>query len=133
MQHIRIITPGKTKEPWLLAALAEYEKRLKPWATLEWHFVRDDEQLLLLCEQEKELIALDVKGISLSSEEFSEKTERARLTFVIGGPVGLPKKLVAKEKWSLSNLTFTHQLTRLLLAEQLYRAIAIRHHLPYAK
>lgn len=127
---IKIITIGKNKEAWLQDGLEEYEKRLSPFCRIEWLIVKDDSQLREACQKMGKYIVLDPQGKSMSSEKFSswlEKTAEtlgSRMSFVIGGDKGLPAPLKAQALflWSLSELTFTHQMTRLILLEQLYRA-----------
>lgn len=132
MLKIKILSIGKTKEAWLEMAIAEYTKRLKPIAAFDFIWVKNDEQLLQHAEKEDNLICLDIHGRSFSSAEFSsylhEKLQQhgSRLTFVIGGDMGLPPTLRQHpDRISLSPLTFTHQLTRLILIEQIYRATEI--------
>lgn len=123
---IKIFSPGKTKEPWLQRALAEYEKRLTGAVAIEW-----DQQNLPM---KGHFICLDPNGIQSTSPDFSGFLHRefekqgSRLTFVIGGPTGLPLNILKKASHSisLSKMTFTHQHTRLLLLEQIYRAFQIR-------
>ncbi|MBX9744243.1 MAG: 23S rRNA (pseudouridine(1915)-N(3))-methyltransferase RlmH [Chlamydiales bacterium] len=137
MLKIQIHTIGRLKEAWLSEALQEYEKRLKGKMRIEWFLWKDDPELSKHVQLESSWIALDVKGELLSSEELSKKLFEAgaRFTFVIGGAMGLPPALVSQAKWrlSLSPLTFTHQMTRLILVEQLYRAHEIQKNGPYHK
>ncbi|HAB98916.1 MAG TPA: 50S rRNA methyltransferase [Parachlamydiales bacterium] len=132
-----IHTIGKSKETWLNDALSEYEKRLQGRVQIKWSLVSDDPELIKQTALEPYLIALDVQGSLLSSETLSQKLVQAgsRLAFVIGGASGLPPEILAKAKWrwSLSPLTFTHQMTRLILLEQLYRAYEIERKSPYHK
>lgn len=135
MFKVKVITQGKIKESWLAQALAEYEKRLKGKMEIEWVLSNELEALSL---SEKTLIALDPKGASLSSEAFSTALFTkwgSRLCFVIGGATGLTPKILthAKSVLSLSTLTFTHQMVRLILAEQLYRALEIEQGTSYHK
>jgi len=128
MLKVKVLTIGRCKETWLAEGLAEYEKRLRGKLAIEWLLAKDDSQLIEWAEPES-FIALDPKGELLTSEAWSQKMIRfgSRLTFVIGGAEGLPPKLIEKAhfRWSLSPLTFTHQMTRLILVEQLYRALEI--------
>lgn len=125
MFKVKVLTIGKCKEKWLVEALAEYEKRLQGKVAIEWRLAKDDAQLIEWTKGEK-IIALDPKGELFTSEMWSEKMVKLglRLTFVIGGAEGLPPEILkgARWKWSLSPLTFTHQITRLILVEQIYRA-----------
>jgi 23S rRNA (pseudouridine1915-N3)-methyltransferase len=133
MIKIKIYSVGKTKEEWLQAALDEYERRLKPSIAFEWILAKTDEQLKQYLEKEPHFILLDPKGKQYSSEGFSSfllkaiQDHHARLTFAIGGPEGFTQELKNKAKTliSLSSMTFTHQMTRLILIEQIYRAIEI--------
>ena len=127
MRKVEIISIGKNKETWLQEALAEYEKRLSKLVQIEWTFVRTLDKIA------PPFIALDLAGELVSSEVLSRKLIRffdeqdSRLRFVIGGAEGIPPELCKKSfwRWSLSPLTFTHQMTRLLLLEQLYRSFSI--------
>ncbi len=128
MFKVKVLSVGKCKEEWLKTALFEYEKRLQGTLSVSWHFAKDDLELTDWALKEP-YIALNSNGILLRSEEWSEKMEKLglKLRFVIGGPDGLPNIILEKARfvWSLSPLTFTHQMTRLILIEQLYRAIEI--------
>jgi len=126
MIRIKIISIGKTKEPWLEQALEEYVKRLQPYAEIQFILVKDDLQLEKKVLKEGFWIGLDSSGKQLSSEQFSTflQQQGARITFVIGGPDGLPTSL-KQNLISLSPLTFTHQMARLILLEQVYRAFEI--------
>jgi 23S rRNA (pseudouridine1915-N3)-methyltransferase len=133
MIKIKLLTVYKTKERWLKEALDEYEKRLSPFCKLEWILAKNELQLEALSLEEPFVIALDPHGQSFNSIEFSHwllkkfQESKSRLSFVIGGPEGLSNLLKNKAHalWSLSPLTFTGQMTRLLLLEQLYRAFEI--------
>lgn len=140
MLKVKILSVGKTKESWLEEALQEYLKRLSPILQIEFLLTKGDEQLEAQCLKEKNLIGLDPKGKSVTSEEFatllmkSLEKEGSKLTFVIGGPEGLSSRL--KEKMSLislSQMTFTHQISRLILVEQIYRAMEIQKGSQYHK
>jgi 23S rRNA (pseudouridine1915-N3)-methyltransferase len=136
MFKVKIIAVGRTKEAWLEMGIAEYEKRLQGRLALEWLLAKDDKSLFAYCRKEPLLIALDVQGELLSSVGFSEKlTQLGRTAFVIGGPDGLPADILKEARflWSLSPLTFTNQMARLILVEQLYRALEIASGSPYHK
>lgn len=128
---IKIFSPGKIKEAWLERALGEYEKRLTKEISIEWN--------LQALPDTPPYICLDPHGKQLTSEEFStflyQELEKggSRLTFVIGGPDGLPPSLIEKASHTLSfsKMTFTHQQARLILLEQIYRAVQIRNKTPY--
>ncbi len=141
MYKLKIYSIGKTKENWLHDALREYEERLKSSLSIEWILAKDDEQLMQFLNKEMHFICLDPEGKEYTSEKFSSfllqslQDMNSRLTFVIGGSLGLPKALKqrAKSLLSLSKLTFTHQITRLILIEQIYRALEIEKGTPYHK
>jgi 23S rRNA (pseudouridine1915-N3)-methyltransferase len=132
MYKLRIYSVGKTKEDWLESAIAEYMKRLQQVAPIEFILAKNDDQLVSLVEKEEAIICLDPEGQMMDSEKFSSflikqlETNGSRLAFVIGGPEGLPAAL--KKKYpllSFSPMTFTHQIIRLILVEQIYRAMEI--------
>lgn len=132
MLKLKIISIGKTKEEWLDIALQEYLKRLQPTVLVEFNLAKNDEQLLSLTEKEPLLICLDPKGLKMTSEAFATYLQAkfieggSRLAIVIGGPEGLPPQLKRhKNLISFSDMTITHQLIRLLLLEQIYRAFEI--------
>jgi 23S rRNA (pseudouridine1915-N3)-methyltransferase len=136
MFKVKIIAVGRTKEAWLDMALSEYEKRLQGRLEIEWLLAKEDKSLSAYCRKEPLLIALDIRGELLNSEEFCKKwMQLGRVAFVIGGPDGLPADILkeARFRWSLSPLTFTNQMVRLILVEQLYRALEIASGTPYHK
>jgi len=149
---IRIVAVGKLKEKYLKEGIAEYKKRLSPFTSInlveiseeymppnpsaaqkEAILSKEGERLLRLVPEKSFLIALDVKGEQLSSEAFSKKiavrllTGKSDLTFLIGGAFGLSAfvRKRADLRLSFSSMTFTHQMVRLLLYEQIYRAFKI--------
>ncbi|NDD57706.1 MAG: 23S rRNA (pseudouridine(1915)-N(3))-methyltransferase RlmH [Chlamydiae bacterium] len=134
MQKIKIITVGKTKESWLQDAIEEYHKRLKNSITIEWTLAKDTEQLISLARRESYLISLDPLGRQHTSEEFSDFLHShlvksgSRLAIIIGGAEGIPEILKQKSQSliSLSKMTFTHQITRLIIIEQIYRSFEIQ-------
>lgn len=141
MLKIKIITIGKNKEVWLEQALREYEMRLSKFCSIEWILAKNSIQLEAYSTKHSKLIALDPQGNLLNTLESYQWIQRliidhdSRLTFVIGGAEGL-SSLIKKQAvalWSLSPLTFTHQLTRLILIEQLYRMIEIQKGTSYHK
>ncbi len=141
MYKIKVYSVGKTKETWLQEALEEYEKRLKPILGFEWILAKTDENLKQLLEKEANFICLDPQGRQLSSEQFChfliKELERchSRMSFVIGGHSGIPLKLktLSRNLISLSKMTFTHQITRLILVEQIYRSLEINKGTAYHK
>lgn len=132
MYKIKIISVGKTKETWLDAAIEDYCKRLKAQAAFEFVWTKNDDQLIAAVTKEPLALCLDPKGVLLDSERFAaeifQKLQEggSRLALVIGGPEGLPAMLRNRLSLiSLSPLTMTHQIVRLVLIEQLYRAFEI--------
>ncbi|MFQ5558991.1 MAG: 23S rRNA (pseudouridine(1915)-N(3))-methyltransferase RlmH [Nitrospinota bacterium] len=148
MQKIDIIVVGKTKEGWLQRAEDEYVKRLRGDVALGIRVVRDEsvkkwkspdiikkiegERIAKLLGRASFNIALDLRGQDFSSVEFAlllkEKQEQGRpVAFIIGGALGLSEEVTQKAELviSISKLTFTHQMVRLILLEQLYRAHTI--------
>jgi 23S rRNA (pseudouridine1915-N3)-methyltransferase len=135
--RVVILSVGKTKEEWLNTAVDEYVKRLRASSIdLECVWVKDDAALSArAAEQPGSLVVLDERGAEYTSEAFSQvlyellEEGGSRMTFVIGGADGLPPDLratLAKRQMCLSRMTLTHQMARLLLVEQVYRASEIR-------
>jgi 23S rRNA (pseudouridine1915-N3)-methyltransferase len=145
---------GKTKEAFIQEGLAFYQKRLRPFLQLSLKSVRaekeegklppeaikarEGERLRAAIPPKSYVVALDPRGRELNTEEFAAwltaRAEDARpLTFLIGGHLGLdPVTLeTARERLALSRLTLTHELSRLVLLEQLYRAMTIKAGHPY--
>lgn len=140
MLKLKIFSVGKTKEKWLEEAFKEYEKRLKPVMHIECGWAKDSQTLLEWAQKEPNVICLDPQGTLVSSEKFAEVLEQAwikggsRLTIIIGGAEGLPELLKKQfQLISFSPMTFTHQITRLILIEQLYRASEIQKGTQYHK
>ena len=143
---IILIVVGKLKERFLIEGVAEYLKRLRKFATIEVREISEQrtveeegQKLLSLVPQNSWLCVLDVTGAPLNSEDFAKKIAAlaldgiSNLTFVIGGAFGLSVELrrAANFRLSLSQMTFTHQLARLILTEQIYRAFKINRNEPY--
>lgn len=141
MFKFTIITIGKNKEKWLQEALFEYEKRLQKKACFNWVFVKDENSLIKTALRQKKIMVLDAAGKALKSISLAEQLKNwlekngCRLTIVIGGDKGLPDILRKKAFFSLSlsRLTFTHQICRLVLLEQLYRCFEIFKNSTYNK
>lgn len=150
---IRIICVGKLKEHFLKEAMDEYVKRLQKYTKLEIIEIADegmdDSVVVLRKEREKIerylnpndfLITLEICGKQFSSTEFSEKLEELQMrygniTFLIGGSYGLDDDICRRSNLALSfsKMTFPHQLFRILLLEQIYRAFKIQNHETYHK
>jgi 23S rRNA (pseudouridine1915-N3)-methyltransferase len=138
--RIKLLSVGKTKESWLEEAVANYVKRLSSHVAFEFIWVKDDEQLAQKIHKEPRVILLDPQGASMSSVEFSEflfkeiEKGNSRISMVIGGPEGLSDDLRKQFPLvSLSKMTFTHQITRLIILEQIYRAFEIARGSQYHK
>ena len=141
MHKIKIYSVGKQKEKWLQEALAEYETRLTGVLSVEWILSKTTPQLELLLDKQEHFLCLDPEGRQYTSPEFSSSLihwltqQGSRLNFVIGGAEGLPLSLKrrAAHLLSLSKMTFTHQMTRMILLEQIYRALEIHRGSSYHK
>ena len=140
MLRIGIFFVGKAKQGWIQEAISEYERRLQGKLFLNWVPCTTDAQLLSTLGKERQVVGLDPAGKAMSSETFSQflyqnlEAGGSRLALAIGGPDGLPEKLKdTLPLVSLSPLTFTHELARVVLAEQIYRATEIRSGSPYHK
>ena len=157
---IKIVTVGKLKEKYLKDGIAEYSKRISRFATVEMVELADEKTPDRASDSENEkildlegnrilskigdrefVVVLAIEGKTLSSEEFSKQLEQASingystLTFVIGGSLGLSPQVKNRANLSLSfgRLTLPHQLMRLVLVEQIYRAFTIQKGSPYHK
>lgn len=150
---IKIITVGSIKEQYLKDAIEEYKKRISKYTNIEILEVKDEglvepkkamtleeEKILKHINDKDYIITLEIEGKSLSSEEFAEKLDKITLesssiTFIIGGSYGLSQFIKDKAKLhlSFSKMTFPHQLFRVLLLEQIYRAFKINNNENYHK
>ena len=138
---LRVVWVGKTKNPQLTKLCEDYIGRIRHFLPVEIAEVKDEAKLVAALDPSDRVIALDPKGKAWTSDQFAEflqqhmTADSRRLTFVIGDYAGLlpTVKKRADIQWSLSPLTFTHDLTRVLLLEQIYRALSIIRNFPYAK
>ena len=151
---LRVIWVGKTKDPNLARLAADFAARVRRFLPLEITELKDSKTaddsrrvqdegraMLATMDASDRVIALDAGGQLWSSREFAAflgkhlRHEPRRLTFVIGGYAGIAESVRkrAERTWSLSPLTFTHDMTRVVLLEQLYRALAALHNHPYSK
>ena len=153
---LQIISVGSKMPSWVEMAFLEYKKRFPREFTLSLKEIplkkrtsNRHQDILRIIEEEGEkiiaaipeksfTIALDERGKSFTTLQLSQKlsdlqSETPMINFLIGGPDGLAKKCIeqADLQWSLSNLTLPHPLVRVILIEQLYRAISILNHHPY--
>ena len=158
--RISVVCVGKIKEKYLKLGIDEFSKRLSKYCKLEVIELDDekapenlsDKEMLMIKEKEgkkilskiKEnahVIALAIDGKNLSSEELAETIDNlgvrgtSHIVFVIGGSLGLSDEVLkrANYKLSFSKMTFPHQLMRLILLEQVYRAYRINNGEPYHK
>ena len=153
--NVKIIAVGKIKEQYLKDAIKEYEKRLVSFCSFSIvEVVAEQINDESLCEKYKEIeadrilqnikqnsyiITLEIKGKSFTSESFAQKIKDISnegindVVFIIGGANGLHNKVsdIANLKISFSQMTFTHQMIRLLLIEQIYRSFKINANEPY--
>ena len=150
---IKIICVGKIKEKFYKEAIQEYQKRLSKYTKLKIIEVEDynldneniikqkeKEQILKYIEPKDYVITLEIEGKELSSIELSKKIQELEqinpnITFIIGGSYGLDDEIknISNLKLSFSKLTFPHQLFRVILLEQIYRAYKIKNNESYHK
>lgn len=158
--NISIITVGKLKEKYLKQGIDEYLKRLSAYAKMDIIEVPDEkapeelsetemrqvkqkegERILAKIHPDAHVIALAIEGKMKSSEELSDTLDKlatygkSKIAFVIGGSLGLSQEVLqrADDKLSFSKMTFPHQLMKLILLEQVYRAFRINRGEPYHK
>jgi 23S rRNA (pseudouridine1915-N3)-methyltransferase len=139
--RIRILAVGKVRKGWVLEGIATYLKRLPGLQVLELRDIGKEREAVAIMEAlrpDEQLVVLAEEGQTFDSPAFAQRLESsgsARLAFVIGGAEGTDPALKAKARWklSLSPMTFPHELARLLLLEQLYRALTIQQGGPYHK
>jgi 23S rRNA (pseudouridine1915-N3)-methyltransferase len=140
---------GKNNEPYVKAGVEDFTQRISKYFPVEWNIIpvpknagmmsemdlkkKEGETILAWLKKDDYMVALDERGKEMSSEKLSEFIQtRANesiktIVFIIGGAFGLDESVLKKANytWSLSQLTFPHQLVRLILAEQIYRACTI--------
>lgn len=139
--RLRVVAVGKVRESHLRKAIDDYLDRTRHYFHTDEVEVADDAALLRALPDKFSIVALDPRGRSLTSEAFAawigERMNRGDkgIAFVIGGADGLPSELLARAtlKMSLSTLTLPHRLARLMVAEQLYRAMTILRGEPYSR
>lgn len=157
---IDILCVGKIKEKFYEDALKEYLKRLSRYAKVSILEVKDEktidgasthedeltmqkegERLLKLIDEDAYVIALCIEGQQASSEQFAdmitdlENKGKSHIQFIIGGSLGIDENIKKRSnyKLSFSKMTFPHQLMRVILTEQIYRAYRIKNNEPYHK
>ncbi len=141
---IKVAWVGKTKEPAIQALTDEYLKRISRYAEVAGLALKDEAAILSLAAGERQpkerhkLILLDSRGSQFSSEELAEFLEREQvnatpLLFAIGGSDGFSEEARRQARFTLSlgKMTLPHELARVVLVEQLYRAFTILKHHPY--
>lgn len=158
MLNINIICVGKIKENYLKDAITEYSKRLSKFCNVNITELQDEKlpnklndsiiteiknkecnKMIQTIKKDSYIICLDLKGKEFSSKDFSKKIENIALnfnssiTFIIGGTLGLNQEILsmADEKICFSKMTFPHQLIRVFLLEQLFRAFKISNNETY--
>ena len=158
MLNINIVCVGKIKENYLKDAVYEYSKRLSRFCNLNIIELQDEKlpeklnnsvineiknkecaKMIQAIKKDSYVICLDLKGKEFASEEFSKKLEtialnfNSSITFVIGGTLGLNEEILSmsSEKVCFSKMTFPHQLIRVFLLEQLFRAFKISNNETY--
>ena len=157
---IKMIACGKLKEKWMKDGVAEYVKRIRPYDKLEVIEVQDEkppetnsvaeneqvkvvegQRILKNIRDDEYVILLDLAGMDIDSIALANKIQdcynhaRSKITFVIGGSLGLSNELIQRAdfRWRISKVTFPHQLCRILVVEQIYRSFRILHNEPYHK
>ena len=155
MMKIELLAVGTKPPGWVEDAVGEYRKRLrdcrfsireiktadrKKPKSIDGYKAEEADLLLDAIDPGSTVIALDRSGRNWSTEDLAKHIERLQLEsssiqLLIGGPNGLHRRCLdrADLTWSLSNLTFPHQLVRVILAEQIYRAFSILANHPYHK
>jgi len=152
---IKLVVVGKTDDKYIAEGIKKYFNRLKHYITFEYSELPDIKNSKNLSqEQQKKLegemllkqlqagdfvVLLDEKGKTFTSREFASYIEKKmvsgtkRVVFIVGGPYGFSDEIYAKanDKISLSKMTFSHQLVRLIFFEQIYRAMTIIRNEPY--
>ena len=152
--RLRFIWTGKTKDARLKALCDDYLKRLSHFVRSEITEIRenkgsegnegiekDSRRISDALHEGTIVVLLDPAGKNWSSQELAGQMQRwsnegvREISFVIGGPQGVSKEVTARANklWSLSRLTLTHEMARVVVLEQLYRAYTIIHGLPYQK
>lgn len=158
--QVAVLSVGKIKEKYLKLGIDEFSKRLTPYCKLQLIEVNDEqapenlsdkeieqvkhkegERILQFIKAEQYVIALAIDGVNWSSEQLAKELDRlaiygtSNIAFIIGGSNGLGENVLkrANQKLSFSKMTFPHQLMKLILLEQVYRAFRIMRGEPYHK
>lgn len=158
--QVKVIAVGKLKEKYLKKGIEEYAKRLGAYTKFEIVEVADEEapenlsqaemnqvkalegeRILQKLSSQEVIFALDLNGKQMTSEDFAQTLDdkmtygQSKLTFIIGGSLGLSQEVLdrAQHRLSFGPMTFPHQVMRLIIAEQVYRAFRIIRNEPYHK
>jgi 23S rRNA (pseudouridine1915-N3)-methyltransferase len=152
--RLRVIWTGKTKDAHLRALIDDYLKRLSHFVKCEVSEFRESPRsgkAMGIDRESKRIsdglhegavnVLLDAEGSEWTSKQLAKEiaswqgSGMKEVTFIVGGPNGVSAELAARagKRWSLSRLTLTHEMSRVVLLEQLYRAYTIIHGLPYQK
>ncbi len=153
--HIEIWSIGKENEPFIEEGIRYYFKKTQPWNTIELVILQpskkaattdiartrlqEEEMVLKKLQPQHYLVLLDERGKQLNSIQWSQQMQLCMnqgvktMVILIGGAFGVTDNVRSKAKqcWSLSSLVFPHQLVRLIVAEQVYRAFSILNNSPY--
>jgi 23S rRNA (pseudouridine1915-N3)-methyltransferase len=153
--RIVLLVVGKTTNTYLQNLITDYQNRLKHYVSFDLQVIpelKNAKHLSIALQKEKEgeyivkqledasdIILLDEKGSQFGSVDFAQQIDKAqvsgkkKIVFVIGGPYGFSEQVYQKatQKISLSKMTFSHQMIRLIFVEQLYRAYTILNNEPY--
>ena len=153
--RIVLLVVGKTTNTYLQNLITNYQNRLKHYVSFDLQVIpelknakhlsiemqkeKEGECILKQLEDANDIILLDEKGTQFSSVDFAQHIDKAqvngkkKILFVIGGPYGFSEQIYQKatQKISLSKMTFSHQMIRLIFVEQLYRAFTILNNEPY--
>jgi 23S rRNA (pseudouridine1915-N3)-methyltransferase len=142
---LRVVWIGKTKDPDLAALIAGFASRINRFLPIEITELKDTrsetERILAALDPSDRVVILDEKGKCWSSVQLAAfvgkhmNEDPRRLTFVIGGHAGFGEAVRKRADltWSLSPLTFTHDMARMIVLEQIYRALTIIHNYPYPR
>jgi len=152
--RVRIIWTGKTRDARLRALIDDYSERLSHFVRYEITELREQAQagnktgidretksITDALRSGAQTVLLDPEGVQWTSQQLAaqvqgwESSGIKEVAFIVGGPQGVSQEVASKadKRWSLSRLTLTHEMARVLLFEQLYRAYTIIHGLPYQK
>jgi 23S rRNA (pseudouridine1915-N3)-methyltransferase len=139
--RITVLASGKLREKELRHICDDYFGRIERYARVREIETKDAESLVQACPPSDVLVALEVWGKALTSEQFSARLEtwsqqgKGEITFIIGGADGIPAELSRRAHFhlSLSSMTLPHRLARIVLVEQIYRGFSILRGEPYAR